>query len=105
MQRIRSYIAWIMLVATMATAMPRTWVHDCNNGWDEHQLHGQAGSHDQIEHENCPICDFAPTSSVQPLLVLQLTAPTDHSPQQTTFTSILSNPILGPQSQRGPPAA
>jgi hypothetical protein len=103
MHRFRSHIAWIMLLATFAIALPRTWVHDCDQ--DQHQQQGDAGSHDQIDHENCPICDYAPASPFAHTQVIQLAAPTEFAVEATPFTSLLSSSQVQLCSLRGPPIA
>jgi hypothetical protein len=105
MRHFRPYIAWIMLIAIFAIALPRTWVHDCNNGYDEHESHGDAGNYDQIDHEICALCDYAPASSFAPAQVIALAAPLEFGFTATPLNSLLSSAQVENCSLRGPPIA
>ncbi len=105
MRHFRPHIAWIMLIATFAIALPRTWVHDCNNGYDEHVGHGDAGNYDQIDHESCPLCDYAPASSFQSVAIPYLVAPTTCCAHVMLRSQICAPAQVSACSLRGPPIA
>jgi hypothetical protein len=105
MNRFRSYFAWLLLVAVTVISLPRTWVHDCNNTWEERHQQSEKGTHDQVDHESCPICDYSPASSFSEIFLFDLLAPPMAANIECAFPDAISSAALAQLSLRGPPLA
>lgn len=105
MHRLRPYLAGFMLLLAAAIAMPRSWVHACENPWDEHLVHGDAGSQDQVSHPDCPFCDYAPVAAFHPAARFHFGAPGPAAPRHAMAVATPEQGWVPPPSQRGPPAA
>jgi hypothetical protein len=105
MRHLRPYLAWFLLVATMVIALPRTWIHDCTDVEGEHIVHDMGASDDQITHEDCPFCDYAPASPLQPTLVVAGLPPTPFAAILAAAYEAFSAPQVRLTELRGPPMA
>lgn len=105
MRRFRPYIAWIMLLATFAIALPRTWVHACCNDADAPRAQSDAGSHTQIDHESCPVCDYAPATPFNAAYQPRLVAPTAFVASESRLVIACLTATVSRNFLRGPPCA
>ena len=105
MRRFRPYIAWIMLLATFAIALPRTWVHECCNDAEATHAQGDAGDHDHIDHANCPVCEYAPTSPFTAVYQPRLLAPVAFMARAPRLVLCCATPDVDRNFLRGPPCA
>jgi hypothetical protein len=99
----RQWIATFLLLAAMAFALPRTWIHHCGQTADLHVAHDSDGDHDQLEHDTCSICDFAATPSLQTISSIVLFTPDWPTADEAPLKTAIATVPLFPTDLRGPP--
>jgi hypothetical protein len=105
MRQRRPYFAWFLLIATLAIALPRTWVHDCAHDLSAHQTHGNGSPDDRLDHARCPICDYAPTAPFQAATLLLLTEAAHQPIHSLPCIQAHSATQIRLSALRGPPTA
>lgn len=105
MHRLRPHIAMLLVLVATLLALPRNWVHACQDIADSHTAHGGAGTHDRIAHTDCPICDYAPSFAASPVFDWVMAPSVHFTPQNVAILQPDAQTAARCAALRGPPRA